>query len=269
MKLAIMHPSVLAKGLDDLGELARRGIAGVQADPGLFVDPEGRLRQPRAAAAKAFEDAGIEVPAWCAYHSLIGPQELVAASVTAQGKVIRVADRFRLLAGEDSRPAVCTKTGDPSLYPDRSPGSLWGQLREAVADLAAQAAKHNACLAVEPARGHIVDGSVAARRLLDQVASNHLGICFDPANVCGDRDHLGRAIDLLSDAIVLAHAKDVVFGPNGKVADCPPAGKGQLDYPKFIELCSSLSKCRYLVLEYLHTPEQAEEAIAFVRGLLQ
>jgi sugar phosphate isomerase/epimerase len=268
LKLAIMHPSVLAKGLDDLEELTRRGIAGVQVQPSLFLDEEGKLKQPSAKAAKPFEAAGLTIPAWCAYRTLIGPENDVAANVQAQKRVITLASRFRTLTDEDVRPIVCTETGDPASHPDRSGGSLWAQLTEAVAELAAHAAKRDVCVAIEPTRSHIVDSSVAARRLLDQIASSHLGICFDPANVCGDKDHLGRAIHLLSDAIVLVHAKDVVFSDDGNVADYPPAGKGQLDYARFIELCSEIEACRYLVLEYLRTPDQADEAIAFVQALL-
>jgi sugar phosphate isomerase/epimerase len=264
-----MHPSVLAQGLDDLGRLAARGIAGVQVQPDLFVNEEGKFRRSRAETVKAFQAAGLEVAAWCAYRSLIGPEEEVAANVAAQKKIISLANRLRELAGEDACPIVCTGTGDPSAYPGDSPGVLWGQLEEAVGELAAYAAERNVCVAIEPTRSHIVDSSVAARKLVDQVASKHLGVCFDPANICGDKDHLGRALNLLGDDIVLAHAKDVVFGPEGNVVDYPPAGKGQLDYAKFAELCSSLGSCRYLVLEYLRTPEQAEEAIAFVGGLLK
>ena len=68
--------------------------------------------------------------------------------------------------------------------------------------------------------------------------------------------------------MVLAHAKDVLFGEDGAVRDYPPAGKGQLDYAKFIRLCSEIETCRYVVLEYLRTREQAEQAIGFVRGFL-
>lgn len=268
MKLAIMHPSVLARGVDDLAELTRRGIAGVQVEPSLLMDEEGKLRQPAAAAAAPFEAAGLAVPAWCAYRSLIGPDEQVAANLWHQKRVITLASRFRSLAGEKTRPVVCTETGDPAEHPDRSHESLWDQLRESVGVLLAHAAERDVCLAIEPTRSHIVDSARAARRLVDQVASEHLGICFDPANTCGDKDHLGRAIHLLSDAIVLVHAKDVAFGAGGEVTAYPPAGKGQLDYPKFVALCSELGTCRYIVLEYLSTPEQAEEAIGFIRGLL-
>lgn len=268
MKLAVMHPSVLAQGLDNLGELTSRGIAAVQAQPSLFADEAGKLRQPVAKAAQAFQDAGIGVPAWCAYYPLIGPEDAVEANVAAQKRVITLASRFRSLAGDDARPIVCTETGDPASYPGRSQAQVWGQLCEAVRELVAHAAKRAVCLAIEPTRSNIVDSSVAARKLLDQVGSDHLGICFDPASICGDKDHLGRAVHLLSDAIVLAHAKDVLFGPDGKVKDYPPAGKGSLDYAKFIALCSELESCRYLVLEYLPTPQAADEAIAFVRKLI-
>jgi len=268
LKLGIMHPSVLAKGLDDLDELTSRGIAGVQVQPSIFADEQGRLKQPRAKVEKCFEAAGLEVPAWCAHRSLIGPEEQVAANVAAQKRVITVAARFRALAGDEMRPIVCTDTGNPATYPDRSPGSLWDQLREAAAELAAHAETRDVCLAFEPCRDQIVDRSVLARKLIDQLASNHVGICFDPADFCGDKDHLGRAINLLSDVIVLAQAKDVVFDADGEVAGYAPAGKGQLDYAKFIALCSEIETCGYVILEHLRTAEEADQAITFLRGLL-
>jgi sugar phosphate isomerase/epimerase len=267
VKLAIMHPSVLAKGLDDLDGLVRRGIAGLQVQPSVFVDERGAPRVAPDHAAELLDAAGLELAAWCAYHSLIGPPDAVAASLAAQKGVIELAARFRVAAA-DHRPIVCTETGDPAQWPDRSPGSLWAQLVESVGALAAHGAEHEVCLAIEPTRRHLVDGAVAARRLLNEIASPRVGICFDPANICGDKDHLGRAVDLLSDAIVLAHAKDVAFGPDGQVAAYPPAGKGQLDYAKFIALCSEIEACGHVVLEYLGTPEQADEAIAYVQSLL-
>lgn len=268
MKLGIMHPSVLARGLDDLGEVARRGITGVQAEPSLFLDERGRLREPRARSERRLQRAALEVPAWSAYRSLVGPPADVAAAIAAQKRLIDLAARFRHVAGDDATPIVCTDTGRADATADPPRGDAWDQLLESTAELTAHAEKRDVVLAIEPARDTLLRNSFATRSLLDAVLSDHLGVCFDPAGICGDYDHLGRAIDLLSDVIVLLHAGDVAFGPDGAVAGYAPAGKGQLDYAKLIALCADLPACNYLILKHLGTAQEAGEAIALVSELL-
>ena len=49
---------------------------------------------------------------------------------------------------------------------------------------------------------------------------------------------------------VLAHAKDVkAAGDNG--TDLPAAGRGVLDYPRYLRLLSGLYRELYLVIEHL------------------
>jgi sugar phosphate isomerase/epimerase len=74
-----------------------------------------------------------------------------------------------------------------------------------------------------------------ARALIDTLQSPALAIVPDPANLFevtplqAQRDLLSRAVDLLADRIMMAHAKDRT--PRGGFAT---AGQGVVDFPHFL-----------------------------------
>ena len=76
-------------------------------------------------------------------------------------------------------------------------------------------AVENATLVFEPEVNNVVDSAQKARRLLDEVRSEHLQVVIDGANLfhAGQlprmREVLDEAFDLLGDSIRLAHAKDL------------------------------------------------------------
>ena len=69
-------------------------------------------------------------------------------------------------------------------------------------------------LGIEPELANVVDTAPRARALIDTLQSPALAIVLDPANLfevarlTEQRDLLSRAVDLLADRIVMAHAKD-------------------------------------------------------------
>jgi sugar phosphate isomerase/epimerase len=85
------------------------------------------------------------------------------------------------------------------------------------------------------ALAYVVNGAAAARRLIDDMKSDRLRIVLDPANLAEEaedaerRDIIARAVDLLADRIVMAHAKD--RAADGSVAT---AGKGVIDFGHFL-----------------------------------
>jgi sugar phosphate isomerase/epimerase len=88
-------------------------------------------------------------------------------------------------------------------------------------------------LVFEPEVNNVVNTAVKARRLLDEIASPHLQVVIDGANLfqAGQlarmRHVLEEAFDLLGDDIRMAHAKDLEKdGDAGHQA----AGTGVLDY---------------------------------------
>ena len=94
-----------------------------------------------------------------------------------------------------------------------------------------------ATLVFEPEVNNVVDSAQKARRLLDEVQSEHLQVVIDGANLfhAGQlprmREVLDEAFDLLGDSIRLAHAKDLE--QDGDVGH-QAAGTGLLDYDHYL-----------------------------------
>jgi sugar phosphate isomerase/epimerase len=99
------------------------------------------------------------------------------------------------------------------------------------------AAEADVTLVFEPEVNNVVNTASKARRLLDEVASPHLQVVIDGANLfqAGQlarmRQVLDEAFQLLGDDIRMAHAKDLEKdGDAGHQA----AGTGVLDYEYYL-----------------------------------
>jgi sugar phosphate isomerase/epimerase len=167
---------------------------------------------------------------------------------------------------------VCTGTRDPDdmwrAHPNNGTPEAWADMRAAMAAAAESAEAADVTLAVEPEHGNVVRDAPAARRLLDELASPHVRIVVDGANllVPGRPERqdavLREAFELLGDDLVLAHAKDVL--DDGTVV---PAGAGSLDYGLYVDLLRTAGYRGPLILHGL--PEAAvPAAVAFLRARL-
>jgi sugar phosphate isomerase/epimerase len=123
-------------------------------------------------------------------------------------------------------------------------------------------------LGIEPELANVVSSAAAARRLIEEMQSPRLRIVLDAANLfetataAGQQDIVTRAIDLLGDRIVMAHAKD-------RAADGAfvAAGKGVLDYPHYLAALRRVGFDGPLVAHGL-TADEAPEVGAFLRRAL-
>ncbi len=106
-----------------------------------------------------------------------------------------------------------------------------------------------------------------ARRLLDEIASPHLQVVIDGANLfhAGQlprmREVLEEAFELLGDDIRLAHAKDLEKdGDAGHQA----AGTGVLDYGHYLALLDRIGFAGSVILHSLEE-ERVPASLEFVR----
>jgi sugar phosphate isomerase/epimerase len=134
---------------------------------------------------------------------------------------------------------LCTGTRDPDdlwrAHPDNGSAAAWRDLRASVDAALEVAEAHGVTLGVEPEPANVVADAAAARRLLDEVATPHLRIVLDAANLvqaAPGRQHaiLDEAFGLLGGDLVLAHAKDVTAG--GAIV---AAGRGVLDHERYLD----------------------------------
>ena len=242
---------------ETLDAVAATGLRTMQfnvalADPGVFSEDVGAAVRAR----------GLTMAAVSGTCNLAHPNEAVRA------------EGARWLAGViAAAPALgtrvvtlCTGTRDAEDMWRRHPGNgtpeAWRDMRASVAAAVAVAEAHGVTLAFEPERANVVDSAAAARRLLDEIASPHLKVVLDPANLVGDLDRqadtLRDAFALLGGDLALAHAKDV--RRDGSFA---AAGRGALDFELYLAL---LGEAVPLILHGLGENEVAG-SVTFLRAL--
>jgi sugar phosphate isomerase/epimerase len=169
---------------------------------------------------------------------------------------------------------LCTGTRDPASmwrrHPENDSPEAWEDLLASMQVAARIAEECGVTLAVEPEVSNVVDSARKARALLDALASPHVKIVIDGANLfhAGElprmRKILDEAFTLLGPDIVLAHAKDLSRdGEAGHEA----AGTGLLDYDRYVALLRSIGYEGPLIL---HSLQEAQVAgcVAFLRGRL-
>lgn len=165
---------------------------------------------------------------------------------------------------------LCTGTRDPENmwrhHPDNVSPAAWNDLCGSMECAIEIAERNRVTLAIEPEVSNVVDSASKARRLLDEMGSPMLRVVIDGANLfhAGElprmREVLSEAFDLLGDAIVLAHAKDL--GRDGE-AGHEAAGMGALDYDHYITLLNSIGYNGPLILHGLRE-EQVSSCVRFL-----
>lgn len=188
--------------------------------------------------------------------------------------------RLRILAQACPRMGtkfihICTGTRDPNsmwrYHPDNGSSESWRDMAACVREATDIARQANVVLAFEPEMSNVVDSARKARRLLDEIASPHLKITMDPANLfhTGELPRMKQILDeafaLLGKDIVLCHAKDL---DHDGEAGHKPAGQGVLDYDRYMSL---LRRYEYKGPILLHglTAGQVPGCLAFVRAKLR
>lgn len=136
---------------------------------------------------------------------------------------------------------ICTGSRDTQNmwrhHPENNSAQAWQDLVEHLQKALELAETFNITLGIEPEINNVVNSAAKAKKLLDELASKHVGIVLDAANLyhVGDlpdtKGILQEAFDLLGDRIIMAHAKDVKI--NGEIV---AAGQGDLDYSLYIKL---------------------------------
>lgn len=167
---------------------------------------------------------------------------------------------------------LCTGTRDPNdqwrAHPGNDEPDAWTDLLNSIASAVEIAERHDLVLGVEPELANVVNTAEKAKRLIQEVGSPRLKIVLDPANLFEtaplneQRRIVAKAIDLLADRIVLAHAKD--RDASGVFAT---AGAGVLDYPHYVRCLKRAGFDGALVAHGLAAREAADVA-AFLRRTL-
>ena len=169
---------------------------------------------------------------------------------------------------------ACTGTRDPNNmwrhHPDNGSPESWRDMAACMREATDIARQANVVLAFEPEMSNVVDSARKARRLLDEIASPHLKVTIDAANLfhAGElprmKEILDEAFSLVGKDIVLAHAKDL---DHDGEAGHKPAGQGVLDYDRYLALLRKYDFKGPLLLHGL-SAAQVPGCMAFLRAKL-
>ncbi len=129
--------------------------------------------------------------------------------------------------------------------------------------LAAMAEKYQAKILLEPFFRGFFASAKRMRMFLEEVRSPFIRALLDPANLIEVND-LDEMFHQLGSWIDCFHAKDRKLHTDRGVA----AGKGDLDYPKFVKLAAKHAPPAPLILEYVG-PEDYRDALSHLRRVIQ
>nr|MBX2821769.1 sugar phosphate isomerase/epimerase [Rhodothermaceae bacterium] len=139
---------------------------------------------------------------------------------------------------------LCTGTRDPEdkwrEHPDNDLPDAWVDLCTSMEEALEIADEYDILLGIEPELANVVNSTVKARRLMNEMASSRLRIVFDPANLFEitpaeeQRRLIEEGLDLLAGHVIMAHAKD----RKSDGSFCA-AGQGVIDFEHYINTLKS------------------------------
>ena len=217
----------------------------------------------------AVAEAGVEIVSVSGTYNMIHPDR--AERVRGQLRLRNLASASRAVGVR--LISLCTGTRDPTNqwkhHPDNRTPDAWRDLLESMATAIEIAEEFDIQLGIEPELANVVNSAVAAHRLIAELASPRVRVILDAANLFEveildrQRQIVAAAIDLLSDKIVMSHAKD--RRPDGAFTT---SGHGVLDYPHYIRCLRSIEFDGPLVAHGLAAAE-APAVATFLRSLTQ
>jgi len=158
---------------------------------------------------------------------------------------------------------LCSGTRDPENmwrgHPDNNSPAAWNEMVSSIRKIVVLAQQQNINVAVEPELNNVVNSAPKARRLLDEIASPHLRIVLDAANLVDASnldemsERIDEAVELLGRDLAIVHAKDINSDGTCHVA----AGTGVLDYDYYLH---RLNQCGFDGPLMLHGLEEGQVA---------
>ena len=247
------------------------GFSAVQynmACSGLAAMPDRLSAAECAAVAGASAASNVAIAAVSGTYNMVHPDPAVRAKGLERLEVL-IRSAAALGTG---MVTLCTGSRDAQdqwrHHPDNGSPQAWADLLAEMGKACALAEAFGVKLGIEPELANVVDSPARARDLMDRLQSPALAIVLDPANLfevtplAAQRDLLARAVDLLADRIVMAHAKD-----RDATGGFATAGQGVVDFPHFLGCLKAAGFAGDLVTHGLSAHE-APEVSRFLRQTL-
>jgi sugar phosphate isomerase/epimerase len=254
-------------------ELAREGFRTIQ----LFLsqtdsnywkyngrsDLSGLTDERCKAIADAYRSAGITIHSIGVYTNLIHPDpaERTANLAYFEG-MMRAGAAMGCRTFISEAGHYEPEAGPPPKVPYHFQEEVWAQMVATGKKLAAMADRHSATVLLEPFFRGFLASAKRTRVFIEEIGSPRIRALLDPANLLEIND-LEEMFSQLGPYIDCLHAKDRKLHVDRGV----PAGRGDLDYPKFVSLAAKFTPKVPLVLEYVG-PQDYKQALAHLRGAL-
>jgi sugar phosphate isomerase/epimerase len=214
-----------------------------------------------------FDKQGIRIGVLGCYINPIHPDP-----VQRRYEIDRFKEHLRF-ARDFGTTIVATETGDWNTYQAQDSQRYreigWSILKETVEELIEEAEKWGVYVGLEPVCVHTLSTTERMRHLLDEVHSNHIGVVLDPCNLL-DHSNFERqdeVVDetfaLFGDRIVLAHLKDVIYQPDGRLKETR-LGLGTFHIAKFLQKLNQHKPHLDVSIEAV-TENEINEAIQFAK----
>jgi sugar phosphate isomerase/epimerase len=274
MKLGIFTKTFQRPTLDaKLAAVTAHGMSEVQFNlscaglPSLPDDPDQLDAVTCAQICDTFTRHGVNMAAISGTFNMIHPNMAVRSAGLRRLKVLAAACH----ALGTGLITLCTGTRDSDnmwrRHPDNDSAAAWRDLMATMERAVSIAEAYEVTLAFEPEVANVVDSASKARRLLDELQSQHLKVVMDGANIfhTGELEQMDAILDeafaLLGPHIALAHAKDLIR--DGAAGD-RAAGSGVLDYDHYLALLHTSSYKGPLIMHSLQEDEVAR-TVAFLQ----
>lgn len=214
--------------------------------------------------AAVYRDAGVAIHSIGVYTNLIHPDE-------AERKAN--LDYFEAMMNIGSHMGVHMFVSEAGHYhnpKEPEPGielhfqdAVWGQMIGTAQKLAVIAGKYQSKVLMEPFYRGFFASAKRLRMFVEEVNSPAIRVLLDAANLIEVND-LDEMFNQLGPFIDCIHAKDRKLHIERGVA----AGKGDIDYPKFVTLASRLTPAVPLILEYVGQKDY-QDALAHLRRVMK
>ena len=156
-------------------------------------------------------------------------------------------------------------------HPGNAEPDAWRDMTETLKQLTEIAERRGLTLAVETEASNIIDTPQKARRALDEIGSDRVGMIMDCANLFRRGEarqtnvdaRIREAFSLYGNRIVLAHGKDV--RESDEVSFCA-TGEGIVNFDLFLELLAEYGYAGDMILHGIYDAQKMPRALSFMRS---
>ncbi len=193
-----------------------------------------------------YRKRGLEVTALAVYTNPIEPDD------SAWEENLNYFYEMMRIASEMGIKVVITEGGHIRTDGKEDLGATmseasWDRIIQFGKKLADKAEKYDLTVAFEPYFLTQLSSAKRTKDFIKAVGSKRIGVQFDPANLLPNNS-LDEMFAQLAPHIVAIHAKDRKIGVHRGV----PAGQGDLDYTRFVELCQEYTPDLPIIIEYVN-----------------